>query len=165
MLLNCVFNLLFLFKHIVSEQRMCVHVSCTFVLNVCMLSLHQPSNIERNDTLWSRTWIAHWFLGASLTIHSNWFLALLGVRVMAVLMYHLYVYSSPTARGFTIVCAKCIYSTVCRSGTGTLSFFFFFSYYELWVAEAINLQCFIIGEKNHLYHALFYIPTIICFWT
>ena len=107
---------------LVSARWGCLQVSCTSVLNVsicvcvCVLKPSSASNIERNDTLWSRTWIAHWFLGASLTIHSNWFLALLGVRVMAVLMYHLYVYSSPTARGFTIVCGKCIYNSMwtCR---------------------------------------------------
>lgn len=122
------------------------HVFCLFVLNVstCGTCVYvQPSsasNIERNDTLWSRTWIAHWFLGASLTIHSNWFLALLGVRVMAVLMYHLYVYSSPPARGFTIVCGQCIYSTMCKRGTGTLSFSaaFSFYYYKFQEAETIK---------------------------
>ncbi len=114
-----------IYSGLVTAQWMCLQVSCTFVLNVSTCVYVQPSsasNIERNDTLWSRTWIAHWFLGASLTIHSNWFLALLGVRVMAVLMYHLYVYSSPTATGFTIVCGKCIYNTVCKCGTGTLFF-------------------------------------------
>lgn len=83
------------------QYKNCMDVSCMFLLNVSVHVCVQPlstTNIERNDTVWSRTWISHWFLGASLTIHSNWFLALLGVRVMAVLMHHLYVYSSPSAR-------------------------------------------------------------------
>lgn len=123
------FNCMFYFHPIYRVSKICLQVSCIFVLNVTLCVYIQPSsasNIERNDTLWSRTWIAHWFLGASLTIHSNWFLALLGVRVMAVLMYHLYVYSSPTARGFTIVCGKCICSTrwTCRIVTLPCLFFY-----------------------------------------
>lgn len=132
----------------VSAQWMCLWVSCTFTLNVSICVYVQPSsasNIERNDTLWSRTWIAHWFLGASLTIHSNWFLALLGVRVMAILMYHLYVYSSPTATGFTIVCGKCIYNTMCKWETGTS--LLLFSYSTKW--KPWKLSCLTIGEKKY----------------
>lgn len=98
---------------------------CRMWVYVCMFSPHQPLTL-RGMTLWSRTWIAHWFLGASLTIHSDWFLALLGVRVMAVLMYHLYVYSSPTATGFTIVWGKCIYNTMCKWGLYLFVFLFYY---------------------------------------
>ena len=130
MSLNC--NLNFLWTYFISSVN--VRASFLFICIECeYMSVYvQPSsasNIERNDTLWSRTWIAHWFLGASLTIHSNWFLALLGVRVMAVLMYHLYVYSSPTARGFTMACGKCIYHTMCKCRTGALSFSVLFLLY------------------------------------
>lgn len=137
---------------IVSAQWMCLQVSCIFALNVniCVyVQTSSASNIERNDTLWSRTWIAHWFLGASLTIHSNWFLALLGVRVMAVLMYHLYVHSSPTATGFTIVCGKCIYDTMWKCEIGTFLFCSFSIIYAMkW--KPWKLLRVTTGEKNHL---------------
>lgn len=102
--LSCMFHLLLTCYSTVNVSASFLFICAECEYSVCVyVQPSSASNIERNDTLWSRTWIAHWFLGASLTIHSNWFLALLGVRVMAVLMYHLYVYSSPTATGFTIV--------------------------------------------------------------
>lgn len=136
---------------------------CTFpVLNMSVwvcVQLSPASNIERDDTLWSRTWIAHWFLGASLTIHSNWFLALLGVRVMAVLMYHLYVYSSPLATGFTIVCGKCMYNTIWKFEPGTF-LFCALTIIHFMKCNPKNLPSLAMGKKKILFLALNY-----CFYT
>lgn len=157
--INVPLNCTFYFLPVYCVSKICLHVSCVFVPNVllcvCTFSSSSASNIERNDTLWSRTWIAHWFLRASLTIHSNWFLALLGVRVMAVLMYHLYVYSSPPARGFTIVCGKCI---CCSIGTWRQCLYLVCSvllYISRRGTHKTSCILYVVGGGGHLLPCLF----------
>lgn len=55
----------FIFSPCKIQVKLCLFMAVSaFPVYLCCSS--SAANIEGNDTVWSRTWIAHWFLGAWL---------------------------------------------------------------------------------------------------